>query len=226
MCVIVVKPERADIQQEIVEKCWVSNPDGAGLAYTDRHFVVVKKGISSVEELIQELASLKKKLVVLHFRLASAGKPTLKLTHPFMVGEQPASLCFKTSKPVLFHNGHIGNMPYTDQISDSLILSLMLSVLEPKDRIKLLTQYAYMGNRFVLLMPSEMHMIGQFVEHDGLMFSNLNWLEYDNSVGTHCDQFLFDEFGSQCIFCGRIFTYLEDSICEDCLADIGGRKNA
>jgi hypothetical protein len=97
--------------QEMVEKAWIYNDDGGGLAWREKDpitgvvQVLWKKGIETPEEM-WDLCSKLPIPYVAHFRVASSGGIRPQLTHPFPITHNsPLALSGRTSGYVLFHNG-------------------------------------------------------------------------------------------------------------------------
>lgn len=107
MCVIMLVNGTRPTE-EMIDRAWNSNKDGAGIAWREKDEVVWEKGIMKVER-IQELCAKVPTPYVVHFRVASVGGVKESLTHPFLVSPD-ANLALKgrTKDAVLFHNGHWG----------------------------------------------------------------------------------------------------------------------
>jgi hypothetical protein len=111
--------------EEMVERAWDANKDGAGIAWRegagDRTEVVWRKGVMDVKDIKPLVASVPLPFVV-HFRVASCGGVNPKLTHPFLVSEKaPLLLEGRTKGAVLFHNGHWNG--WNDKALDAAIHS-------------------------------------------------------------------------------------------------------
>lgn len=124
MCVIMLV-NRTRPTEEMVERAWDANKDGAGIAWRegrgDDAEVVWKKGIMDVKE-IKELVAKVPTPFVVHFRVASCGGVKQTLTHPFIISEKaPLMLEGRTKGAVLFHNGHWSG--WNDKALDAAIHS-------------------------------------------------------------------------------------------------------
>jgi hypothetical protein len=108
MCVIMLA-QRVRPTEEMIDKAWDYNKDGAGFAWRQGNEVHFEKGIMEVGRVKELCAELPMPYVV-HFRVASVGGVKQTLTHPFIVSKDaPLPLVGKTKGGVLFHNGHWGD---------------------------------------------------------------------------------------------------------------------
>ncbi len=105
MCVIAVN-EEVRMTKEHVEKMWVANPAGGGVAWRDGDVVVWRKGLEE-DEMIELCATVPLPFIA-HFRVPSGGFGASKaLTHPFPITKDvDLALEGRTKGAVLFHNGH------------------------------------------------------------------------------------------------------------------------
>lgn len=107
MCVILLCQENRP-SEEMIEKAYNRNSDGAGLAWREGDEVVWKKGLNVAQ--ITDLAMTVPLPYVLHFRIASVGGVHPALTHPFPIEEEDdLALEGRTRGHVIFHNGHWGD---------------------------------------------------------------------------------------------------------------------
>lgn len=120
MCVILYV-NRTRPTDEMVQRAFDHNRDGAGVAWRHRGRVHWKKGITDPEE-VKELCRKLPLPFVAHFRIASVGPAKPELTHPFSVdGNASLALEGSSDKPVLFHNGHWSD--WNQRIQDAIIHS-------------------------------------------------------------------------------------------------------
>lgn len=120
MCVAIVVPKGKPIPSfAIFHRCWEANPNGAGFCFPalteDRlpglrivkglmTFTAFKEAVQKYRHHFADAENLATVDVGFHFRIASAGGHSPKLTHPFFCGPGVA----------LMHNGHIGMLAYDD----------------------------------------------------------------------------------------------------------------
>lgn len=102
MCVIAICSEIP--KSNVIKKMYDTNPDGAGIAWREKDFIHWKKGLS-LEQVEMEITN-KPLPFVLHFRLASVGRKTKELCHPFPITKNVELNETGKAKSVLFHNGH------------------------------------------------------------------------------------------------------------------------
>lgn len=184
MCVIIHKPKNVDIAQEIFEKCWKSNPHGAGLMYVADGTLQIVKGMMTLNAFMDKYGELKcvEKEVVIHFRLASAGTIASNQTHPFWV--------FPDQLAVV-HNGHI--MGYDTgglKQSDTMIFNQEILTKLPKDFLsndailELLDNYIAGSVMVFMDKIGNIKMVGTTAGSiflNGCWFSNDFWQEESSS---------------------------------------------
>lgn len=182
MCVIIYKPKGIEVPSlDVLKKCWDANGHGAGFAWRDG-FVTVVKGIMNwkqFKEIIERVRDgLKDYDMVLHFRLTSKGTTTALMTHPFVLGEQPSKAVFKTKESVLFHNGTLsgfGNAVKSDTCECAEWLGqLKKRGLKNTDVINILSKLDR-SDRFVIMSPRRVYLLGSWEERYGCRFSNVHW---------------------------------------------------
>lgn len=106
MCVIMQIFGDKRPSEDMVDKAWVRNPHGGGVAWREADEVVWRKGLTKDE--MQEFCATLPTPFVAHFRIASAsgGGTTPLLCHPFEVKvDTPNTVEGRTKGYVLFHNG-------------------------------------------------------------------------------------------------------------------------
>lgn len=183
MCVIVYKKKGLEVPGlNILEKCWDVNAHGAGIAWRDGQEVAVVKGIMQWEQFRQVIQEIKSRLknydAVFHFRLTSRGRTSPEMTHPFVIGEQPERLVFRTKGTVLFHNGTLrgfGNGEKSDTCECAEWLGrLKKKGLSTTDVVEILNKLDS-TDRFVVMSPKKVYLIGKWEDKDGYKFSNMSW---------------------------------------------------
>jgi predicted glutamine amidotransferase len=100
MCIIILNTKE-HLSKEILNECWESNNDGAGLMYAIDGTINTFKELKSFNTFYDYYSTLrsefKKTKIALHFRIATSGKIDTNNIHPFKVNE----------KLVFMHNGII-----------------------------------------------------------------------------------------------------------------------
>ncbi len=182
MCVIAIAETRALTRAEIGQQ-WSANPDGAGVSWIDGGRVYWRKGIMRLDDLVNIVESLPLPYVV-HTRIATVGGVNAPLTHPFpLIPSVPLKLAGKTSKGVLYHNGHWSDYelamrlmdrahgPLLGRISDSRIMARLLA-MEGADMITSVPT----SQRVVVVTPQGITRYGSgWTNHDGMWTSNCHW---------------------------------------------------
>jgi hypothetical protein len=101
---------------EVLRECWDSNPDGAGLMFSEKEALTIRRGFMKWRSLKRYMKRagtdrLDALPVVFHFRIATHGSVSKKNCHPFQINENLA----------MAHNGVMRNIdiPKGKDISDS-----------------------------------------------------------------------------------------------------------
>lgn len=107
MCVIIIA-RNAFPSMLVLEQAEESNPDGAGMAWSEEGKIKFVKGLKARD--IFELGQVTPGPWVIHFRWASFGPKDPKLCHPFPINKTASLELRGEERSVLFHNGHIKNI--------------------------------------------------------------------------------------------------------------------
>jgi predicted glutamine amidotransferase len=200
MCVIAGSPLGVQRPSDkTMEAMFISNPDGAGFAYTLNERVYVEKGFMSYKEFENALAGLEKRLkkdnltctdipIFFHFRIGTHGATIPALTHPFPISTNTKNLFALdyATDIVMAHNGIINSINVTGAHSDTTqYISKILVPLRNADtefyknpHFQELMTNTIDGSRFIFLTDTgEMVTIGNWLtseEEPGVLFSNLN----------------------------------------------------
>lgn len=189
MCIIAAKPAGVKMpDQETIRRMWYGNPDGAGVMYALDGKVRIEKGfmkLSALETRLDEIrktADLDATGVVLHFRITTHGGTRPENCHPFPITDSLARLRMtRVTAPVgVAHNGIIDITPRDRSISDTM--EYIASQLAPLSRAlpsfyanpdaMTLIQNAIRSRMVFLTGGGELYMTGNFVEQDGIFYSN------------------------------------------------------
>lgn len=105
MCVILIAQTKR-LTDAMIDDAVEANPHGNGFAWIENGAVRFEKGLS-VEE-AQDLAATVPLPYVFHARIATIGGVRKSLCHPFPLDRRlnPNQLSGRSTKGVLFHNGH------------------------------------------------------------------------------------------------------------------------
>ncbi len=191
MCIIVVKPTGQALPSwDILENCFLNNPDGAGFMYSTSGEVQIEKGFTTFKKLKKAIEALKidttDTSMVFHFRIGTSGGNTPENTHPFPVTENISAmrkLKMHTNLGVA-HNGVIDVLPRKKDISDTM--EYIASQLAPLYQLqrdfykmkagKKLIYNATMSKLAFLDSAGKIETIGKFETVDGILYSNTSYL--------------------------------------------------
>ena len=199
MCVIIAKQkeDRLPTAKELVQ-CFNTNTDGAGFMYLENDKVVIDKGYMTWKEFVKRYNTLLKRHnnfkdepLVVHFRIGTSGGNVAKNTHPYPISnklEHLHALHVKCDVGVA-HNGVISDYsPEGDDYNDTAeyIMSWMSNVMKLDKKFysrryyqDIMRQMTY--SKFAFLDKNgDIYTVGDFKEVDGLSFSNLNHLPYQD----------------------------------------------
>ncbi len=206
MCVGIIKAQNVLMPSDtVIERCFKTNPDGAGFAWFDDEASLFrwKKGISTLDEYLEVLKETfkdkdpSKMLVLLHFRIGThGGKTDPGKTHPFPVTDDFAEMIKLEgiAPEIMMHNGILGDFSRlpagaTDEIkkldpSDTMIFNAeVLSNVNPLKASTLIARIAE-NNRICYATcegrgnPGAAYYWGQWQKSEQApecLFTNLNW---------------------------------------------------
>lgn len=199
MCIIAIVPKNKALpNKDVLETCFVNNPDGIGYMFTTRdNKVKVVKGFSKFKTFYKAIQSDKalndSSPFIIHFRIATQGF-NLKCTQPFVISDNILKL--KSSQQYgkigIAHNGIIDltteylrkwdktakkwidtEPPYSDTMA---FITRYLSLLDnpmSKKSLKLIDNLSNNSNRFVLLDgKGDYKTVGNWVQNGDYLFSN------------------------------------------------------
>ena len=134
MCIILACESNRRPSEDVLQTCWLHNPDGAGIAYPEGGAVRVEKGLMSYYEFISAYAAMPSDVpCLLHFRIGTSGGTDpvtmAALTHPFGVCSDLARVLDPDGAPlVMTHNGIL---PYPSDVLHSDTVTYAQTVLAP-----------------------------------------------------------------------------------------------
>lgn len=183
MCIAVHVPADIEITEDILRECFRSNPDGAGVMYTDGNKVYIQKGFMKVDEFVEAFKKIPSKFErSFHCRIATSGKIEEGCCHPFPI--VPDMKEMKNTKIVcnggVAHNGVItwasptkGRAEwYSDTMNfTSMILAPMIDKIHDPAFHELIERAAT-GNKFIIMTPEKVHLLGTFIQEGGVFYSN------------------------------------------------------
>lgn len=185
MCVAIAKPEGKPLPGEAeLRQCWQKHSDGAGFAYRKDGQVFWRKGFKQLKPLLDALAELpdeaKNGAMILHFRTATHSVRDGGNTHPFVLSEQATDMRSETGSTsgwVMAHNGVIHGLELDKDLSDTMVFIRDIVVKHPElffgEIDKLLMNLMIGSNKLVFLSPDRMFTVGNWIDSDDLLWSNL-----------------------------------------------------
>ena len=218
MCVIICKRRGLKLPSpDIIEKCFEDNNDGFGLSFTSLGStkVTILKGAMTLRDahaLIKKVPKPKSKDMIFHFRTATHGKVCPENCHPFPLTDKlhwlkelsvltPVAIAHNgiisvtTEGKKGFQSGGVTTEDTDTQLFIKHFLSGLGTTLLNKQVGKLIHGFA--GGKFAILTYHGIYTLGDFVEKDGLLFSNLLW---DTQTFYTKES---SRMYNQCDFCGR-----------------------
>jgi hypothetical protein len=188
MCIIVYKPLGANVVgKSILESCWESNSDGAGMAWynSETELWQVRKGFMKFKPFwraYKEQHFQPQDVVICHFRIGTSGLKDGGNTHPFpVVGDlnEMRAENFACSS-ILFHNGVVGRGE--GDFSDTMIhvrdyVAPIIDKLGVNDKMPLIfTKLLEGASRWILTKDDKLWRFGSsWIEDDGCFFSNATY---------------------------------------------------
>ena len=88
MCIAIYKPEVLLISRETLERCYNSNPDGAGYMFHKNNKLYIRKGFFDFNSFWNSYKRDQKKECVIHFRIKTHGQINKDNCHPYMVNDK------------------------------------------------------------------------------------------------------------------------------------------
>lgn len=187
MCIILTCNKNVRPDYDLIENCFWSNPDGAGIMWTENGRVETSKGFATPEELMRAINSIPTNApVVIHMRIATSGGINVGTCHPFPICSDLEILHAADTEcsAAIAHNGVIRSMPTNDKMGISDTVSFVSGHLAPMFKGKvtktLKTQIKQIapGNRFAILTKDgTVSRIGEGWEtvRPGIQASNGSW---------------------------------------------------
>jgi len=182
MCVIIIGTKSRPALRDL-KAAEQQNPDGAGIAWTGKSGVSMRKGLTAlaVHQLLDEIPE--NTPYVIHFRFATVGEPNAGLCHPFAIGKKTSLATQRDGlNRVLFHNGtwrnwravldQMPNKP-SGEWSDSRAIAFILGSIGEPILDDIPCKFAVMDNEGTRIYPSD---LSGWVKRGGVLYSNMRWL--------------------------------------------------
>lgn len=188
MCIIIGKPEGEALPDEkTLENCFENNPHGAGFMYRDKGIIQIRKGFMTLPDMLTALDGAgvnEKHEIIYHFRIATAGSIKPENCHPFPASADITELRQAHIKTA-YGIAHNGILNYKEDLENDLsdTMSFVINVLSHKDvistfheqRIQEVLKPIISGSKFAVMTPFETHLAGDFIEDNGLFYSNTSY---------------------------------------------------
>lgn len=180
MCILIAKPKNVQMpSEETMKNCWESNPDGAGIAWSDGRKLFLRKGFMKWDDFIKEYRTLNLNDfdAIIHFRIATHGTVKPSNTHPFNVSD----------RIVAGHNGILPITPEGDWTDSETFFKRVASpILETYSLDSLVFEQAVnavIGTSKLAFLTdsSKLKTFGKFIIEDGVMYSNTTFMGYGKS---------------------------------------------
>lgn len=247
MCIIAVKPSGIkvdDLAKFWLRNCAESNPDGAGIMYTDWENVHYHKGfmgLKAIEKTLEYAESLPSEYpMVFHYRIATHGRVNPGTTHPFpLFGDEESVVQTHGVAPcAIVHNGIISRMPKNEDFSDTQLLVKRINKI-PNISAEQVPDILHLvgGGSYCVLSPTRVTLVGGFEEDKGWYFSNMSY-KYSTANFNNWDMedYYYDLLSrkgtitndegiqeAECLICQRMFELdllyddeLGNLYCNDC----------
>ena len=192
MCIICAKPSGVAMpSNKIIKNMWEGNSDGAGIMWTSNNKVHIKKGFMKYGEFKRFINKMKKYYdltkipLVMHFRITTHGGTKPQNCHPFPVTSKIKKLqTLELSTDLgVAHNGTI-TIDNPPEISDTMayIATKMTRMrtkngafyrnekMRNKIKKEITSKMCFLDNK------GDLYFIGDFVEEDGVFYSNTSYL--------------------------------------------------
>jgi hypothetical protein len=174
MCLIIEKPAGTTVPLWIIESAAEYNSDGAGLMVngTYEKWLTIKP-----RSIKKKVDALQDELVALHFRFATHGAVDHRNAHPHQL----------ENGFLLMHNGVLSSFGKSATVGESDTVNFINEVVNPAiaendPDTETLAQIILdngSGNRFALMdSRGDMWRIGNWIEYEGLRFSNKAMWDY------------------------------------------------
>jgi predicted glutamine amidotransferase len=194
MCIIVAKNKGIKMpSKDVLKNCFDYNSDGAGYMYVKNGKVYINKGFMTFDKFYESLEKLNrihnldKHAIVMHFRISTAGNVDGGNCHPYPITNNEKHLRKENfvTDIGMAHNGIISQYSKgKGKLNDtqlfikecvSVFKDLSKDFLKHQGVMKILEDIA--GSKLCFLDSDEnIHLVGDFIEDDGVMYSNASYL--------------------------------------------------
>jgi len=198
MCIILTCEKNVRPDYQLIEDCFFSNPDGAGLMWVEDGKVETCKGFTDPSTLMACIDNVPMDTpIVVHMRIATSGGINTGTCHPFPIAKSLDVLHAPNTEcdAAVAHNGVIVGMHTDDKLGISDTVSFVKDIIAPSfngrvtKRIKKMIRNTAPGNRFAILTKDgTVSRIGDGWEtvSTGIQASNGSW-RHGTSFVTYSD---------------------------------------
>jgi hypothetical protein len=191
MCIIIYKDVGvANPTDQILSTCFRTHKDGFGVMFRVGDKVAIHKGLFNLDSIKKVVSRVPKNCeATYHFRMATHGGVCASNCHPFPLSGKNDAL--RTTSGIfdsgLVHNGIISGFGTRNEsnLSDTMNFIKYLCKSCPTfsfDNISKKVKGHY--GKFVVFTPSMTYFLGDFVEENGLKYSNPTYREWGCGVGS------------------------------------------
>lgn len=177
MCILIAKPKNVQMpSEEIMQNCWESNPDGAGIAWSDGRKIFLRKGFMKWKDFIKEYRTLNLNdyNTIIHFRIATHGTVKPSNTHPFNVNDRIIG-AHNGILPITAEGDWTDSETFFKRIASPILENYKLDSLVFEQAVNSVigsSKLAFLTDR------DQLHTFGKFLLHEGVMYSNESYAGY------------------------------------------------
>lgn len=193
MCLIILAPRGTEKKSEklfsAVRLGAVTNKDGMGYMYKEGETIIIEKGFTDVEKLIEKLNTLELNTengqLAIHLRIGNKGEISPEMCHPFVCSKEEQELKLlegTTNLPVMMHNGTFIGLTLSDKKSDTYVFaekflseeSLVGLMHSNTELFKEIFKSVLSLSRVLVFYPDNRDFVkvGNWIEEDGYFYSN------------------------------------------------------
>ena len=188
MCVIIYMNEKEKIENNELKAAWERNPDGAGYSIRENGKIFFKRGFMSFDEYKEEISEVLNHYdVMLHLRISTSDSINKLQTHPYAIEDVTKIQGY--TKMAISMNGSIKGQKlkkgYNDTMSfieeyKYLFETMLKDIKHFSFYGDLITRIS--GTKWCMMTNNATYTSPQFVEENGIKYSNLFHRRYQDIV--------------------------------------------